>query len=75
MKYRIKRIQLKSGELVTKRELLPVENLFEGTLPIVGDVLIVRCKGRKFNAKVVWGNWPGREHPTDSVVPLRVQET
>ncbi len=74
MKYWIKRIQLKSGELVTERELLLVENLFEGAPPVVGDVITVRCKGREFSAKVAWGNWPGREHPKETVVSLRVQE-
>ena len=47
MKYQIKRIQLKSGELVNERELLPAENLFEGTPPTVGDILNVRCRGRR----------------------------
>jgi hypothetical protein len=74
MKYWIKRIQLKSGELVTERELLPTENLFDGTPPVVGDVLSVHCRGREFSAKVVWGNWPDRKHSEDSVVYLRVQE-
>ena len=74
MKYWIKRIMLKSGELVTERELLPTENLFEGDPPVVGDVLIVRCRGREFSARVVWGNWPAREYPEDAVVSLRVQE-
>ena len=75
MKYWIKRVQLKSGELITERELLPMENLFEGAPPIVGDILSVRCsRGHEFSAKVVWGNWLGREHSEDAVVPLRVQE-
>ena len=75
MKYWIKRIILKSGELVTEHELLPTENIFEGTPPVVGDVLSVRCRDREFSARVVWGNWPAREHSEDSVVFLRVQET
>ena len=76
MTYWIKRIALKTGEIVTERELRPDENIFEGPTPVVGDKLTVLCRGRKFEAKVVWGNWPGREasHPADTVVPLRVEE-
>ncbi len=74
MKFWIKRITLKSGELVTERELLPTENLFEGTPPVVGDVVGVRCRGREFRAEVVWGNWPDRVHAEDAIVFLRVQE-
>jgi hypothetical protein len=76
MKYWVKRIILKSGELVTERELSPTENLFEGKPPVVGDTLKVRCRGRDFSTKVVWGNWPGRADklPEDAVVPLRVEE-
>jgi hypothetical protein len=69
-----KRSILKSGELVTERELLPTENLFEGAPPVVGDILSVQCRGREFSAKVVWGNWPNRENSADSIVYLRVQE-
>ena len=74
MKYWIKRIILKSGELVTERELQPTENLFDGAPPVVGDSLRVSCRGREFAAKVVWGNWPDRKHAEDAVVYLRVQE-
>ena len=65
---------LKSGELVTERELQPTENLFDGAPPVVGDTLRVSCRGREFAAKVVWGNWPDRKHDEDAVVYLRVQE-
>ena len=76
MKYWIKRIALKTGEIVTERELLPTENLFEGAPPVVGDVLKIRCRGREFAAKVIWGNWPGRagKLASTAVVPLRVEE-
>ena len=74
MKYWIKRIMLKSGELVTERELQPTENLFEGTPPVVGDVLSVACRGREFRAKIVWGNWPDRKHAEDAIVYLRAEE-
>ena len=75
MTYWIKRILLKSGEIVTERELHQDENLFEGPTPVVGDKLLVSCRGREFEAKVVWGNWPGREtYTADQIVPLRVEE-
>ena len=76
MKYWVKRIVLKSGEVVTERELLPTENLFEGKVPVVGDFLNVSCRWREFRARVIWGNWPGREAsiPESAIVPLRVEE-
>jgi hypothetical protein len=74
MSYWIKRILLKSGELVTERELSPGENSFDGPIPVVGDRLQVCCRGRRFEAEVVWGNWLGREHASGVTVPLRVQE-
>ena len=73
MTYRVKRIKLKSGEAITERELREDENLFEGPIPIVGDKIAVTCRGRKFDARVVWGNWPERE-VGDAIVPLRVEE-
>jgi hypothetical protein len=74
MSYWIKRIALKDGEVVTERELRDDENRFDGAVPVVGDLVDVECRGRKFKAKVVSGNWPGRVHAPDSVVPLRVAE-
>ncbi len=62
MPYWVKRIALKSGELVTERELRQDENLFDGPAPVVGDTMTVTCRGRTFPARVVWGNWPGRDH-------------
>jgi hypothetical protein len=44
---------------VTEKELGRDENYFQGPASIVGDVINVRCHGRNFDAKVVWGNWPG----------------
>jgi hypothetical protein len=73
MPFWVKRILLKSGELLTERELSPDENRFEGPAPVVGDVLTVTANGRRFDAKVIWGNWPGREHG-DVEVPIRVEE-
>jgi hypothetical protein len=74
MPYWIKRIALKSGELVTERELREDENRFDGPVPVVGDIVEVECRGRKFEAEVVWGSWPGRIHAPGAVVPLRVSE-
>ena len=73
MAFWVKRILLKSGELLTERELSPDENRFDGPPPVVGDVLTVTCRGRTFGAKVIWGNWPEREHG-DALVPIRVEE-
>jgi hypothetical protein len=72
----VKRILLKSGEIVTERELGRGENLFDGPAPIVGEHLSVECRGRRFEAEVIWGNWPGRNEGRDPsvIVPLRVQE-
>ncbi len=76
MPFLVKRILLKSGELLTERELEPGINFFEGLPPVVGDVIIVECRGRSFPARVVTGNWPGRNETRDpaTVVPLRVEE-
>jgi hypothetical protein len=75
MTYWVKRIMLKSGELVTERELRHDENFFPGPAPVVGDKMMVTCRGRKFEARVVWGNWPGRgPYDEATVVPLRVEE-
>src|SRR5690242_6981070 len=74
MAYWIKRIALKSGELVTERELREDENRFEGPAPVVGDIAEVECRGRKFQAEVIWGNWPGRIHAAEAIIPLRVAE-
>jgi hypothetical protein len=76
MPYWVKRICLKTGEIVTERELRQDENFFEGEALVVGDELTVTCRGRSFSAKVVWGNWPGRNEgrPPEAVVPLRVEE-
>jgi hypothetical protein len=71
--YWVNRILLKSGDLVTEKELGRDENYFRGAAPVVGDVINVRCRGRSFDAKVVWGNWPGRDHAAKTVVPLRVE--
>lgn len=76
MAYRVKRILLKTGEVVTERELQSDENLFQGQAPMVGDRITVTCRGRSFEARVIWGNWQGRNEgrTLDVVVPLRVEK-
>ncbi|PYD80667.1 hypothetical protein ACM0P6_06680 [Komagataeibacter sucrofermentans] len=74
MRYWIKRILLQSGEVVTECELRADQNLFNGPVPVVGDMVNVECRGRTFAAKVIWGHWPGRNHAPDMIVPLRVEE-
>lgn len=76
MPYWVKRIILKTGELVTERELRSDENWFDGEPPVVGDEITVKCRGRSFRAKVVWGNWPKSDRAQDpnQIVPLRVEE-
>jgi len=76
MTYWVKRIRLKSGELVIERELQPNNNCFDGKVPVVGDEITVSCRGRAFRAKVVWGNWEENKGNRDpnKVVPLRVDE-
>jgi hypothetical protein len=60
MAYWVKRIGLKTGEVVTERELREDENLFQGPAPVVGNIVRVTCRGRSFDTRVLWGNWPGR---------------
>ena len=75
MTYWVKRIKLRNGEIVTERELRHDENLFEGPAPVVGDKMTVVCRGRKFEARVIWGNGPGREiNEKATIIPLRVEE-
>jgi hypothetical protein len=74
MAFWIKRIALKSGEVVTERELRRDENCSDGLPPVVGDVVTVTCRGRTMKAEVVWGNWPERRAGPTEVVFLRVRE-
>ena len=74
MTYWVKRIILRDDEIVTERELRHDENLFEGPAPVVGEKMTVTCRGRKFEARVVWGNWPGRDTNEATIIPLRVEE-
>jgi hypothetical protein len=70
----IKRIMLKSGELVSEKELGTDENRFEGPHLLFGDIVAVACRGRTIRARVV--AWRGRQVvvPTGVIVPLRVEE-
>jgi hypothetical protein len=76
MAYLVKRIRLKSGERVPEREVLAENNYSDGEAPVVGDEIVVRCRGRTFRAKVAWGNWPKNAGIRDpnKAVPLRVEE-
>jgi len=82
MSFWVKRIRLKTGEVVTEKELGRDANFSKETAPVVGDEITVSCRGRKFQARVIWGNWPGHDawagheakRPVDPVVPLRVEE-
>jgi len=75
MTYWVKRILLKTGELVTERELRSDQNLFDGQPPVKGDIVKVTCRGREFNAIVLVGRFPDRPNPGDGVIyPIRVQE-
>ena len=82
MPYWVKRIRLKTGEVVTEKELGPDANRSTDAAPVVGDVIAVTCRGRTFQARVIWGNWPGHDawaghedkRPAVDVVPLRVEE-
>lgn len=74
MAYWVKRIILKTGEIVTERELGRDANRSTDVAPVVGDVITVSCRGRTFQARVVAGNYPGRQHDPRTVVSLRAEE-
>jgi hypothetical protein len=77
MPYWVKRIILKSGELVTERELRRDENRSDDPAPVVGDIITVTCRGRTFKARVITGNWRGRKIDNriePGVAYLRVEE-
>ena len=75
MSYWVKRILLKSGEIVTERELRSDENFFGGRAPVAGEKLTVTCRGRTFEARVVVGRFPERPDPeAGTVYPIRVEE-
>lgn len=74
MKYWISRIALKTGEVVTDKELREDQNRFDGPAPATGDVIEVECRGRKFMAEVVRGIPPNRVYSEGTVVRFRVSE-
>lgn len=76
MTFCVKRILLKNGDLITEREMSPNEHVFDGPTPVVGDIISMKFRGGRLNARVIWGNWSGREglNPPDLIVPLRVEE-
>jgi hypothetical protein len=74
MAYWIKRIILKTGEVVTEAELSPEMNRSDGPAPLVGDIVTVTCRGRTFQARIVVGSYPGREYPPELVLSLRAEE-
>ena len=75
MAYWVKRILLKSGKIVTERELRPDENASEGPAPAVGEKLTVTCRGRAFETRVIFGEVGREEHlHLTSLFHLRVEE-
>ena len=75
MPFWVKRIGLKSGEVVTERELRPDENFSPDEAPLVGDEILVTCRGRTFKARVIWGNFGNwKDRPPEVVMQLRVEE-
>jgi hypothetical protein len=74
MAYWVKRIILKTGEVVTERELKPDENFSQGEAPMVGSEISVTCRGRTFKARVLWPKSERRAQSPEAVVPLRVEE-
>jgi hypothetical protein len=75
MPYRIKRIILKSGELVTERTLPNGGILVDAEAPVVGDVVETVVHGQSTMAEIVWGNWADRrQRNPDVIVPLRAKE-
>lgn len=75
MPYRIKRILLKTGELLTERTLPDGGILADAEAPVVGDVVETTVFGRPMKVEIVWGHWAGRRpHNPDAIVPLRATE-
>ena len=73
MPYWVKRIMLKTGELVTEKELSRDENFSTGPAPFVGDELVFTVRGRTLRS---WGNWNDGKvrNPPIWVVELRAEE-
>jgi hypothetical protein len=75
MAYWVKRILLRSGEFVKEGELTRAISSYEGRPPVVGDEIVVRCRGKEMKVRIIWGNWPGRiAEDDDTLVPIRAEE-
>jgi hypothetical protein len=78
MTYWVKRIVVKSGEIVTERELRADENLFEDPAPVVGET-DGQLSRPSIRGTSCLGNWSGENEKNektdpDAIVPLRVEE-
>jgi len=75
MTYRIERIIFKDGTLLTERDLAVGENIFEGEVPVVGDIVSFNWRGLQLRTEIIWGHWAGRgPFPPERVASLRAQE-
>lgn len=75
MPYRIKRILLKSGEILTERALPDGGTVIQGPAPVVGDVVETAVRGHTMKVEIIWGHWAERRSlDPDVVVPLRAKE-
>jgi len=75
MPYRIKRILLKTGEIVTERTLPNGGILVDGEAPVVGDVVETIVRGQPMKVEIIWGHWADRRSRNPYVVvPLRAKE-
>ncbi len=75
MPYRIKRILLKTGEIVTERTLPGGGILVDGDAPVVGDVVETTVLGQPMKVEIIWGHWAERRQTNpDVIVPLRAKE-
>lgn len=74
MAYRIRRVLLRSGQILKERDLDAVCPVVEGHPPGLGDTMTVSLFGRRVPVEVIWGDWAGRTGDPVAVVPLRVKE-
>ncbi|MGX8008101.1 hypothetical protein ACVDG8_003385 [Mesorhizobium sp. ORM8.1] len=75
MPYRIKRILLKTGEIITERTLPKGGILIDADAPVVGDVVETIVRGQSMKVEIIWGNWADRRQQNpDVIVPLRAKE-
>ena len=75
MTYRIERIIFKDGTLLTERDLAVGENIFEGEVPVVGDIVSFNWRGLQLRTEIIWGHWAGSgPFPPERVARLRAQE-